>query len=77
MKTIKELCQGRARPLPRRGEAPRDKRVAIMIDNIKIMREEIGYVPSFYPQSASAVPAWIDHHDDKLARMTTLIQRLA
>lgn len=74
--TIKELCHGRLIELPRLGEASRDKRIAIMRDNLQIMREEIGLIPFFYPQSDAQVPGWIDKSDRTIRRLNVAVRGL-
>jgi len=61
--TIKQLCRGRLMALPAHGEATREERIRIQCANLQVMREEIGSIPFFYPQSEAEVPEWLDRHD--------------
>lgn len=75
--TIKELCNGRMIELPRAGEVSRDQRIAIMCSNLQVMREEIGRIPFFYPQSEAEVPEWLDKSDRTIGRLSTALRGLA
>lgn len=75
--TIAELCRGRLIPLPAEGEAARDARIAILRGNIRVMQEELGYVPHVYPQTADDVPAWIDASGRRISRIERVIEGLS
>lgn len=75
--TIKQLCHGRLIDLPTAGQATREERIAIQCANFQIMREEIGKIPYFYPQSEADIPAWIDQHDQTIGRLDAAIKAIA
>lgn len=75
--TIKQLCRGRLIELPARGEATREERIAIQCANLQIIREEIGAIPFFYPQSEAEVPDWIDKHYRTTGRFLAAIKAIS
>jgi hypothetical protein len=77
MPTIAELCRGRLTALPTPEESTTDARIAIMRGNIGIMMEEMGHIPSVYPQTAEAVPAWIDESDRTTSQIKDALKALS
>jgi len=75
--TIAELCHGRLAPLPKPADATREERIAILCTNLQIMREEMGRLPWFYPQSETEVPDWIDKSDRVIERCNAAIRAIS
>lgn len=75
--TIKELCRGRLLALPSSDEASREERIAIQCANLAVMREEMGEIPSVYPQSEAEVPDWIEQHDRTKERLSRVIKAVS
>lgn len=76
-RTIKEACRGRLLEIPTCHEASREERIAVLRFNLQVMREEMGRIAPFYPQSEKDVPDWIDRHDATTGRLEAVIRKVA